>query len=149
MVNFAGGASCCGLVHLSQTCNMKPTLHAWHLHALYMFAHTLYYLCACAHMHVRTCMCTHAHYTEQNQPHIIWPQSCHTAAQFTHLFFPPLLPIQIEKVLLNYAEQFKMAAYLLPEDVERLIETQGLSANMAVIANKRNYVELCTHIRTG
>lgn len=42
-----------------------------------------------------------------------------------------------------------MAAYLLPEDVERLIEGEGLSASMAIIRNKRNYSELSAHLRTG
>lgn len=49
----------------------------------------------------------------------------------------------------DYAGQLQRVAYLLSEDVERLVEGQALSTSMAVIANKRCYNELCVHLRTG
>ena len=42
-----------------------------------------------------------------------------------------------------------MAAFLLPAEVDRFVEDQEFSTNLAVIANRRNYVELNAHIRTG
>ncbi len=48
-----------------------------------------------------------------------------------------------------YSEHFQAVSYLLAEDVERLVEGQGLSATMAIVANKRNYIELCAYLKTG
>lgn len=59
------------------------------------------------------------------------------------------LLLQIEKVLLEYSEKFRVVAYLLAEDVERLVEGQGLTATLAIVGNKRRYTELCTHLKTG
>lgn len=52
-------------------------------------------------------------------------------------------------MLRDYTEKIKMAGFLLPEDVERLMETELITANMAVLANKRKYIELCMQIRSG
>lgn len=57
--------------------------------------------------------------------------------------------LQIEKLLLDYSDKMKQAAYLLAEDVERLVEGQGLSATLAIVSNKKSYVELCTHLKTS
>lgn len=56
---------------------------------------------------------------------------------------------RIECVMLEYAEYFKQVAFLLSEDVERLMESKSLMANFAVVSNKRSYVQLCTHLRTA
>ncbi len=43
----------------------------------------------------------------------------------------------------------KNAASLLPEDVERFIESKGVALSMDILANKRTYIELSAHLRTG
>ena len=52
-------------------------------------------------------------------------------------------------MLKSYAHQLEVIAYLLPTDVHRLIEEEAHTINMAIIANKRNYTQLCLHLMTG
>ena len=63
----------------------------------------------------------------------------------------PSLPLnhQVEKVLQNYSEKMKGAASLLPEDVERLIDSKAVAISMDSLANRRSYIELCAHLKTG
>ena len=56
---------------------------------------------------------------------------------------------KIDRVLYDYANKLKQVAYLLFEDVDRLIEREGFSANMDILANKRNYINIYTHFMTG
>ena len=56
---------------------------------------------------------------------------------------------QVEGVLQSYSEKMKAAASLLPEDVERFIESKAVAINMDIITNKRKYIELCEHLKTG
>jgi hypothetical protein len=53
------------------------------------------------------------------------------------------------EVLKSYAHQLVVIAYLLPPDVHRLIEEEAHAVNMAVIANRRSYTQLCLHLMTG
>lgn len=49
----------------------------------------------------------------------------------------------------SYAHQLEVIAYLLPADVHRLIEEEAHVINMAMIANRRSYTQLCLHLMTG
>ena len=71
------------------------------------------------------------------------------------LFFPNLpcigfcSALQTGKVLQSYSEQMKNVASLLAEDVDRLVESKGVAISMDILANKRTYIQLCAHLRTG
>ena len=57
--------------------------------------------------------------------------------------------LQTGTVLQKYSEQMKNAASLLAEDVDRLVESKGVAISMDILTNKRTYVQLIAHLKTG
>ncbi len=55
----------------------------------------------------------------------------------------------IADVLLDYAHQLTLIAYLLPCDVERVIEVEANEINTALLDNSTAYTRLCLHLSTG
>ena len=55
----------------------------------------------------------------------------------------------VGEVLRSYAVHLQTIAYLLPTDVQRLIEEEAQVVNMAMLANRRSYCQLCMHLMTG
>lgn len=77
----------------------------------------------------------------------------------TH-FFPPhplidtqtqflTLSVQVTDVLHHYSQLLLATAYLLPPDVHRFVEEETQRVNLAILANRRSYMQLCSHLMTG
>ena len=45
-----------------------------------------------------------------------------------------------------YGESLQAIAYLLPAEMERLVEEEAHAINLSVVANQRNYAQLCMHL---
>lgn len=52
-------------------------------------------------------------------------------------------------MLKSYGQLLQAVAYLLPEDVHRLVEGEAHSINLSILANRRNYAKLCMHLMNG
>ena len=67
----------------------------------------------------------------------------HTQAQFL------TLSVQVTDVLHHYSQLLLAVAYLLPPDVHRFVEEETQRVNLAILANRRSYTQLCSHLMTG
>ena len=52
-------------------------------------------------------------------------------------------------VLHHYSQLLLATAYLLPPDVHRFVEEETQRVNLAILANRRSYTQLCSHLMTG
>ena len=59
------------------------------------------------------------------------------------------LPVQVTDVLHHYSQLLLATAFLLPPDVHRFVEEETQRVNLAILANRRSYTQLCSHLMTG
>ena len=52
-------------------------------------------------------------------------------------------------MLHHYSQLLLAVAYLLPPDVHRFVEEETQRVNLAILANRRSYTQLCSHLMTG
>ena len=52
-------------------------------------------------------------------------------------------------MLHHYSQLLLAIAYLLPPDVHRFVEEETQRVNLAILANRRSYTQLCSHLMTG
>ena len=53
---------------------------------------------------------------------------------------------KVTEVLQSYGQLLQAVAYLLPDDVHRLVEEEAHSINLSILANRRGYAKLCMHL---
>lgn len=56
---------------------------------------------------------------------------------------------RVAVILRDTAMHLQTIAYLQPMDVQRLVEEEAQVVNMAILANRRTYCQLCMHLSTG
>ena len=52
-------------------------------------------------------------------------------------------------MLHHYSQLLLATAFLLPPDVHRFVEEETQRVNLAILANRRSYTQLCSHLMTG
>ena len=52
-------------------------------------------------------------------------------------------------MLHHYSQLLLAVAYLLPPDVHRFVEEETQRVNLAILANRKSYTQLCSHLMTG
>ena len=59
------------------------------------------------------------------------------------------LSVQVTDMLHHYSQLLLATAFLLPPDVHKFVEEETQKVNLAILANRRSYTQLCSHLMTG
>ena len=57
--------------------------------------------------------------------------------------------MQLLDIVKKYAVALTSIAYILPDEVERVMEEEAHTINMSVLCNRRTYTQLCQHLVTS
>ena len=57
--------------------------------------------------------------------------------------------MQVTEVISHYGDVLQAIAYLLPEEVTKLMEDTAHAINLSLIANKKSYAALVRHLMIG
>ena len=59
------------------------------------------------------------------------------------------LSVQVSQALTKHTETLYTVAYLLPHDVDKVIEEEAMKINLTILNNKKCYIQLCRDLTTG
>ena len=80
-------------------------------------------------------------------PSIHPSNECHLHVDYK--FVSSLISIQISKILCSSATKLYSIAFVLSDDVDRLINEEAININMIVLRNKKSYIQLCKSLLSG
>ena len=55
----------------------------------------------------------------------------------------------MQEILKRYASKLKKVAYLLPDQLDHLMEKEGVAVNLSIVANKKQYARLYSLVLKG